>query len=83
MNKEKRVDASLITELLRDAYKHGTTKDIFKLVAGDGDYIPAVQRLVDDRYNVEVLFWDHASHGLVKACTKFTSLGNRLTWLAA
>ncbi|MGC1495413.1 MAG: NYN domain-containing protein [Sulfitobacter sp.] len=82
-NKEKRVDASLITELLRDAYKRGTTKDVFRLVAGDGDYIPAVQRLVDDGYNVEVLFWDHASHGLVKACTNFTSLTNRLDWLAA
>ena len=80
-NKEKKVDTSVITELLRDAYKHGTTKDVFKLVAGDGDYIPAVQRLVGDGYNVEVLFWDHASKELAEVCTKFTSIRKHLKWL--
>lgn len=82
-NKEKRVDTSVITELLRDAYKHGTTKDVFKLVAGDGDFIPAVQRLVEDGYHVEVLFWDHASYDLKQACSGFTSLNKRLIWLAS
>lgn len=81
-NKEKRVDTSVITELLRDAYKHGTTKDVFRLVAGDGDYIPAVQRLVEDGFHVEVLFWDHASKELTEVCAKFTSLHKHLKWLA-
>ena len=84
-NKEKRVDTSIITELLRDAYKIGSTTDVFKLVAGDGDYIPAIQRLVEDGYHVEVLFWDHASYDLKQACSSFhvhrksTNVVGRLT----
>lgn len=80
-NKEKKVDASLTTELLRDAYKNAKPNDVFKLVAGDGDYIPAVQRLVQDGFHVEVLFWDHASKELTEACTKFTSIRKHLKWL--
>lgn len=82
-NKEKRVDASLITELLRDAYKTAQPGDTFRLVTGDGDYVPAIQRLVEDGFHVEVIFWNHASHGLKQACSSFTSIGNRLTWLSA
>ena len=81
-NKEKQVDSSIITELLRDAYKFSEPGDVFKLVAGDGDYTPAVKRLVEDGFQVEVIFWERVSRDLLNACTKFSPLTSKLKWLA-
>lgn len=80
-NREKRVDASMITELLRDAYTQADKSDQFRLVTGDGDYIPAVERLVADGFHVEVVFWNHASKRLTEACSHFRSMKKHLAHL--
>lgn len=60
--KEKCVDTGLVTRLCRDAYRFGDPRrDRITLVAGDGDYAPAVEQLVADGFAVTVLYWAHAS----------------------
>lgn len=77
-NKEKQVDTALLTELLRDAYVIAEKTDIFRIIGGDGDYVPAVERLVEDGFHVEVHFWSHASIDLKNACTAFRCLDSHL-----
>lgn len=78
-NKEKKIDTGLATMMTRDAYKFGNPKeDVFVLVAGDGDYVPTVDTLRGDGFEVEVAFWDHASPELRRAASKFTSLNAHL-----
>ncbi len=78
-NKEKKVDISIVTEMLRDAYKLvDLERDTVVLVAGDGDFVPTIESLVQDGYKVKVYFWGHASQELQKACTEFISLDDHL-----
>ena len=56
--------------------------DTITLVAGDGDFVPAVVQLVEDEFNVEVVFWNHASGELKKSCSKFIDLDPLLNHLA-
>jgi uncharacterized LabA/DUF88 family protein len=81
-NKEKRVDTGITTAMIRDSYKHANVKnDVITLVAGDGDFVPAIEALTADDYRVDLVFWDHASEELKKAASKFVSLNNHLDYL--
>lgn len=74
-NKEKKIDTGVATLMTKDAYKHGKpAEDVFVLVAGDKDYVPTLNELRADGYNVEVVFWDHAAQELKEAATKFIAL---------
>jgi hypothetical protein len=79
-NKEKKIDTGIATLLTKDAYKssgykNGNPKeDNFVLVAGDSDYVPTVKELQADGFNVEVVFWNHASRELRDAASKFVGL---------
>lgn len=82
-NKEKRIDTGIVAAMTRDAYtKANKDKDVITLVAGDGDYVPAVRQLKEDGYTIDVVFWGHASGELKRACSKFVSLNKYLTHLA-
>ncbi|WP_338661203.1 NYN domain-containing protein [Pararoseomonas sp. SCSIO 73927] len=81
--REKRVDTSLVTRLCRDAYRFGDPRrDRITLVAGDGDYEPAVTQLVADGFAVTVLYWSHASRELREAATAFHALDPYIAELA-
>lgn len=83
-NKEKRIDTGIVAAMTRDAYTQADKdKDVITLVAGDGDYVPAVKQLKEDGYTVEVVFWSHAANDLKKACSKFISLDKYLGHVAA
>ncbi|MEW5782066.1 MAG: NYN domain-containing protein [Pseudomonadota bacterium] len=74
-NKEKKIDTGIATLMTKDAYKYGKpAEDVFVLVAGDKDYVPTLNELRADGYNVEVVFWNHAAQELKEAATKFISL---------
>lgn len=74
-NKEKKIDTGIATLMTKDAYKHGKpAEDVFVLVAGDKDYVPTLNELRADGYNVEVVFWNHAAQELKDAATKFIAL---------
>jgi len=81
-NKEKKIDTGIATLLTKDAYKHGKpTEDVFVLVAGDKDYVPTVNELRKDGYNVEVVFWNHAARELRDSATRFIGLDQYLEHL--
>lgn len=81
--KEKRVDTSVVTRLCRDAYRFADpARDRITLVAGDGDYEPAVRQLVADGFAVTVVYWAHASRELREAATAFHSLDAQVAELA-
>ncbi|WP_208600186.1 NYN domain-containing protein [Pseudomonas anguilliseptica] len=74
-NKEKKVDTGIVTLMLVDALSDGVPgEDTVVLVAGDGDFVPAVKALKSKGFTVEVVFWDHASRELKLEASKFISL---------
>jgi uncharacterized LabA/DUF88 family protein len=82
-NKEKKVDTGIVSEMMRDAYKTmNSDEDVITLVAGDGDFVPAIKNLRLDGYKVELFFWNHASQELKEACNRFVSLDSHLDYLS-
>jgi uncharacterized LabA/DUF88 family protein len=82
-NKEKKIDTGIVSAMVRDAYKSMDAKnDTIVLVAGDADFVPAIRQLVEDDYNVEVVFWDHVAKELRETCSKFICLNDHLEYLS-
>jgi uncharacterized LabA/DUF88 family protein len=73
-NKEKRIDTGIVAALTRDAYRNAKKGDVFTIVSGDSDYIPAIDQLIADGFQVDVVFWDHASGELKQHASNFISL---------
>ncbi|MBE9234554.1 NYN domain-containing protein [Anabaena aphanizomenioides LEGE 00250] len=81
-NKEKKVDTGIVTEMLRDAYtKMNKVDDVITLVAGDGDFVPAIETLRKDGFTIELFFWNHAAQELKDACDRFVALDLHLEHL--
>lgn len=81
-NKEKRIDTGIVAAMVKDAYTIADKEhDTITLVAGDGDYVPSVQMLVEEGFNVDVVFWQHASQDLKDAAAKFIDLNPFLNHL--
>ena len=78
-NQEKKVDTGLVAAMVRDAYtKADKTRDTISLVAGGSDYVPAVEILTDDGFNVEVVFWSSISRELKSVYSRFIELDKHL-----
>jgi uncharacterized LabA/DUF88 family protein len=78
-NKEKKIDTGIVAAMVRDAYtKANRKKDTITLVAGDSDYVPAVELLTEDGFRVEVVFWSSASNELKEVCSRFIELDRYL-----
>jgi uncharacterized LabA/DUF88 family protein len=78
-NREKKVDTGIVAAMVRDAYTRADKKkDTITLVAGDSDYVPAIELLTADGFRVEVAFWSSASHELKEICTRFVELDKHL-----
>ncbi|MGH9970519.1 MAG: NYN domain-containing protein [Pyrinomonadaceae bacterium] len=74
-NKEKKVDANIVTDIVADSYELMTPgEDEITLVAGDADYVPMIEKLRARGFTFHVVFWDHASRELKDAASKFISL---------
>ncbi len=82
-NKEKKVDTSIITEMMSDAFqKVNKQNDKIVLVAGDADFVPAIESLRNAGFEVHVFFWGHASNELkVSVGSNFHSLDDKLDLL--
>jgi len=81
-NREKRIDVHIATDIACDSYdlmKPG--QDTITLVAGDGDYLPTIERIRNRGFQFDVIFWDHASGDLKAAASSFTSLNRWLNEL--
>ena len=78
-NKEKKIDTGLVSAMVRDAYRSANPKeDTITLVSGDADYVPPVRQLVEDGFQVDVVFWNHAAAELKDVCSNFISLNAHL-----
>ena len=78
-NREKKVDTGIVAAMVRDAYTRADRQqDTITLVAGDSDYVPAVELLTGDGFRVEVVFWSSVSHELKEVCTRFIELDPHL-----
>ena len=75
-NKEKKVDTGIITEMVKDAFTIvKRNQDKLVLVAGDGDFVPAVDTLKSNGFEIHLFFWGHASQELrTSAIPNFTNL---------
>ncbi|HEY1064733.1 MAG TPA: NYN domain-containing protein [Pirellulales bacterium] len=83
-NQEKQVDVNLAIDLVADSYElMDPRRDTISLVAGDSDFIPAVERVRQRGFTVDVFFWDHASRELKEAASSFTSLNQWVNQLDA
>jgi uncharacterized LabA/DUF88 family protein len=81
-NQEKKVDVAIVSEILVDCYqKMSPGKDEVTLVAGDGDYVPAVEKVIERGISFNVMFWAHASRELREASTKFFPMDDYLDHL--
>jgi uncharacterized LabA/DUF88 family protein len=78
-NQEKKVDTGIVAAMVRDAYTRvDQRQDTITLVAGDSDYVPAVELLTGDGFRVEVVFWSSASSELKRVCSRFIELDRYL-----
>jgi uncharacterized LabA/DUF88 family protein len=82
--REKRVDAELINAM-RDTLEDNPPPGTIAIVAGDQDYLPTIERCIKKHWNVEIYFWEQASHDLktLKGIT-FVNLDpsfNKITFL--
>ena len=81
-NREKKVDNSIATEMLTDAFERvDSAVDEITLVAGDADYVPTIRALRARGFAVNVMFWSHASRELREAATSFIALDGFLDFL--
>jgi uncharacterized LabA/DUF88 family protein len=80
--KEKKVDTNIVTDVTADAYELMTAgKDEITLVAGDGDYLPTIQRVRKRGFQFDVCFWSNASSEIKRAATNFIELDQHLDYL--
>ncbi len=83
--REKRVDAEL-TNAIRDTLEENPQPGTIALVAGDADYVPALERCVKRKWAVELYFWAQASSELRRLPgVKFVDLASgfkQITFLA-
>jgi uncharacterized LabA/DUF88 family protein len=74
-NHEKKIDTEIVATMIEDSYEILTVGvDEITLVAGDSDYVPAIEKLKRRGIPVHVVFWRHASREIKEASTKFIEL---------
>ena len=81
-NREKKIDTNITADLIDDSHvlmKVG--RDEITLVAGDKDYVPAVEKLRGRGFTIHVVFWNHVARELREAASKFVSLDKHLDYL--
>lgn len=81
-NREKRVDTGIVTRLVSDAYEHMKPRlpeSMAVIVAGDGDYVPAVQQIQSLGIPVRLVFWSSGlSRDLREMANEFVCLDDHL-----
>jgi uncharacterized LabA/DUF88 family protein len=82
-NKEKKIDTDVVATMMEDSFQMLDPKtDEMTLVAGDADYVPAIEKLRKRNITFHVVFWAHAAKELRQAATKFFPLDPYLGHLA-
>ncbi len=80
---EKKIDTDIVATMMEDSYEIlQLGKDEITLVAGDSDYVPAIEKLMRRGIPLDVVFWGHAARELKNAARKFICLDPYLDHLA-
>jgi uncharacterized LabA/DUF88 family protein len=76
VDREKKIDMDMVATMIEDSYEILTIgEDEITLVAGDSDYVPAIEKLKKRKIPVHVVFWGHAAKELKEAAaTNFINL---------
>jgi uncharacterized LabA/DUF88 family protein len=79
-NKEKKIDTGIVAQMMEDSYELISDPDVDEmiLVAGDKDYVPAVNRISKRGIRVVVYFWNHVSPELKDHAAQFVSLNKHM-----
>ncbi len=73
--KEKKVDVGMAHRVTKDAYTLvDKANSEITLLTGDKDFVPVVEDLVREGFNVCVAFWGHAAKELRDAASEFFDL---------
>jgi hypothetical protein len=80
--REKKVDVAIGYEIAKDCPKMDKATSEIILVAGDKDFVPVVEDLKSEGYNICVAFWDHAATEMKQKASSFFSLNQYLKHLA-
>ena len=81
VNHEKKIDTDIVATMIEDSFLILRPGDEITLVAGDSDYVPAIEKLRKRGIAVDVVFWKHASKELKEAATRFIPLDPHLEHL--
>ncbi|PBP46338.1 NYN domain-containing protein [Pseudomonas syringae] len=81
-NHEKKIDTDIVATMIEDSFLLLQPGDEITLVAGDADYVPAIEKLKARGIAVHVVFWKHASRELKQVATKFIELDSYLEHLS-
>lgn len=74
------VDTQLTVDLMKDVYTSlDPSVDRIIIVAGDADYVPAIQAARERNFEVKVAFWQHASTAIKAAASEFQPLNGHLS----
>ena len=80
--KERKVDAAIAYQVGKDLSKIDKATCEIILVASDKDFLPIIEDLTTEGYNICVAFWDHAAAEMRKKASSFFSLNPYLEHLA-
>lgn len=82
-NREKKIDTDIVATMIADSYEILTVgEDEITLVAGNSDYVPAIEKLIKRNIPVHVVFWGHAARELKESATRYFDLDPYLDHLA-
>jgi hypothetical protein len=82
VDREKKIDTDIVATMIEDSYEIYKAGDEITLVAGDSDYVPAIEKLRKRDIPVHVVFWNHAARELKEAASKFVALDPYLEYLS-
>ena len=82
-NREKKIDTGIVTRMMEDSYECIQDKNVDEmiLVAGDKDYVPAVNSISKRGIKVVVYFWNHAANELKEHAAQFIPLDKHINLL--
>jgi hypothetical protein len=82
---EKKIDTDIVATMLTDSYEAVMIgEDEMTLVAGDSDYVPAIEKLRKRGIPVDVVFWGHGARELkdTNLVRKFVNLDPHFDYLS-
>ena len=78
-NTKGKRNTSIVSKIDRAVYKHSTVGDIFVLVVGDNDFMPALETIRAEKCKSIVAFWDNASGELISEADDYMNLTQNIS----